>query len=164
MPRTPAPVTPAYLVVGPLATADDVDNLRGYAFDVAEQMGAPAVYATHNEYTVTDFAAVYTLGSVTDLRDAPTLVLVAEALGAGMEVYEQQSPQDTARCVCGQLQTVRTVVDERGEVWCAECRAETACAWCMEYNDTEDLEILARGETWIPVHAGCVRGFLPARV
>ncbi|MGZ3097909.1 hypothetical protein [Streptomyces sp. H72] len=152
-------VTPSFLVVGPLATEDNVANLRGYAFDVAEQMGAPATYATHTDYSVTDFAAVFVLGSVTELRDAPTLVLVGEALVAGVPVLEPQGPQMAGRCDdCGQRQTVRTVTDEFGDTTCAGCRGEVACEWCGDEAPTEVIEC---GQTWVPVHAGCVRGVLP---
>ncbi|MFI7017900.1 hypothetical protein [Streptomyces sp. NPDC050164] len=150
--------TPVVLVVGALATADDVDNLRGYSLDIADQIGVPATYALHADYDVTQFAAVYTTGTVTELRDAPTLVLLAEALAVGMEVHEPQSPQEAAVCVCGQAQTVRTVVDEQGEVWCAECRGETGCAWCGEYPDMEDVEIVESGATFYPLHADCLAG------
>lgn len=152
-----APFGPV-LVLGSIDTADDVDNLHGYALDVADQMGVPATYATHVDYTVTDYVAVYTTGTVTELRDAPTLVLLAEALAAGMEVYEPQSPQEAATCVCGQAQTVRTVVGHDGEVWCAECRGETGCAWCGEWPDMEDVEIVEHDSTFYPVHASCLAG------
>jgi len=150
----PCPV----LVVGPVGTPDDVANLRGLAHDVADQMGVPATYALHTDYNVTDFAAVYLTGTVTELRDAPTLVLIAEALAVHIDVYDPQSPRDAAPCVCGQVQTVRTVVGEDGDVWCAECRGETACAWCFERSDTEDLEIVESGDTWVPLHAECLEG------
>ncbi|CAL9377933.1 hypothetical protein [Streptomyces sp. enrichment culture] len=154
-------LTPAFLVVGPLATEDDVDNLRGYAFDVAEQMGAPTTYATHTGHSITDFAAVFVLGSVTDLRDTPTLVLVAEALAAGVPVLEPQGPQAAGRCDdCGQRQTIRTVTDEYGDTTCATCRGEAVCAWCGDDADVS-TEIVERGETWLPVHVGCARGVLP---
>ena len=152
---------PAYgpvLALGPIDTPDQIDSLRGHAFDVADQMGVPATYATHVDYTVTDYVAVYLTGTVTELRDAPTLVLLGEALAAGMEVHEPQAPQDAAVCVCGQAQTVRTVVDERGDVWCAECRGETGCAWCGEWPDMEDVEIIERGDTFYPAHVVCLDG------
>ncbi|MFD5285047.1 hypothetical protein [Streptomyces rubrogriseus] len=154
-------LAPAFLVVGPVATADDVDNLRGYAFDVAEQMGHPTTYATHTDHSATDFAAVFVLGSVTDLRDAPTLVLVGEALAAGVPVLEPQGPQMAGRCDdCGQRQTIRTVTDEYGDITCATCRGEAVCTWCGDDADVS-TEIVERGETWTPVHVGCVRGILP---
>ncbi|WP_328336571.1 hypothetical protein [Streptomyces violaceus] len=157
----PAPFGPAFLVVGPLATDDDVDNLRGYAMDVATEMGAPTVYATHTDYSVTDFAAVFVLGSIAELRDAPTLVLVAEALAAGMQVLEPQSPQVAGRCdECGQAQTVRTVTDEYGDTLCAGCREEVTCAWCTEASDAT-MEVVERGEMWVPAHAACASGVVP---
>ncbi|MCT9140353.1 hypothetical protein [Streptomyces violarus] len=158
---TPALFGPAFLVVGPVETADDVDNLRGYAMDVATELGAPTVYATHSDYSVTDFEAVFLLGSVTELRDAPTLVLVAEALAAGVQVLEPQSPQMAATCdECGQVQTVRTVTDEYGDTLCASCREEVTCAWCTEASDAT-METVERGEMWVPAHAACASGVVP---
>ncbi|MFE6128841.1 hypothetical protein ACFQ6Q_11300 [Streptomyces sp. NPDC056437] len=153
-----ATTTPArVLVVGPTATPDDVDNLRGYALDVADQIGVSATYALHNEYRVTDFEAVYVLCASTELHDTVGLVLMAEALAAGMPVHEPQSPREAAQCVCGQSQTVRTVIGEDGSVWCAECRDEVAgCAHCAELPDMEEMALVDRDSTWIPVHAGCL--------
>jgi hypothetical protein len=152
--HAPRPV----LVLGPIATPDDIDNLRGYAFDVADQLGVPAVYATHNDYRVTDFGAVYVLCASTELHDTVGLLLVAEALAAGIEVYEPQAPREAARCLCGQVQTVRTVVGDDGEVWCAECRGESVCGWCGEWPDMEDVEIVEGSDMWVPLHAGCLEG------
>ncbi|WP_217164258.1 hypothetical protein [Streptomyces sp. AC512_CC834] len=159
-----ANLTPSFLVVGPVETDDNRDNLRGYALDVSQQMGHPTTYATHTDYSVTDFAAVFVLGSVTELRDASTLVLVGEALAAGIPVLEPQGPQAAGRCDdCGQAQTIRTVTDEYGDTLCATCRGEAACAWCGEGAD-ESTMLVENGATWIPAHSGCARAVLPALV
>ncbi|MFJ2737317.1 hypothetical protein [Streptomyces sp. NPDC087317] len=152
------PAPSGLLVVGPVATPYDVADLRAHAFDIADQMGATTTYALHTDYRVTDFTAVYLTGTVTEVRDAPTLILVAEALAAGMEVHEPQPLEIDAEWVCGQRQTVRTVVGDDGEVWCADCRDEAACTWCGESGDGENLEIVETGATWIPLHAGCLKG------
>ncbi|MFE9865209.1 hypothetical protein ACFYPZ_21155 [Streptomyces sp. NPDC005506] len=145
------------LVLGPTASADDVMDLRAYAADVAEELGVPATFATHNDYGVTDFSAVYVRCAATELHDTVGLVLVAEALAAGMPVHEPQSPRDAAPCVCGQVQTVRTVIGEDGDVWCAECRGEIGrCNHCSESMECDKVENVEEGSTWWPVHASCL--------
>ncbi|MEW2488789.1 hypothetical protein [Streptomyces sp. NPDC048411] len=151
------PTANSVLVLGPTASEGDVSDLRAYAYSVADELGVPATFATHNDYRVTDFSAVYVRCAATEFHDTVGLVLVAEALAAGMPVHEPQSPQNAAPCVCGQVQTIRTVVGDDGDVWCAECRGETGgCSHCgesMEYDDAENVE---EGHTWWPVHASCL--------
>ncbi|WP_394435755.1 hypothetical protein [Streptomyces sp. SGAir0957] len=146
------------LVVAPVGTPADVERLRAYGLSVATELGAPATYATHNEHRVTDFDAVYCMTPSTSLRDRVGLLLVAEALLAGIPVYEPQAAEDVDTCDCGQVQSVRTVRGDDGAVWCAECREESACAWCFEWNDMEDLDVVEHGTTWVPLHPGCRAG------
>ncbi|MFF3330001.1 hypothetical protein ACFYWX_10650 [Streptomyces sp. NPDC002888] len=147
------------LVVGPTNTPSDIEHLRHVAFNITFELGAPAVYATHTDHRVTDFAAVYLTGDVTSLRDASTLVLVGEALAAGVPVHEPLTDDESVTCDCGLVHHyTRPHVDERGEVWCAECSGDSACTWCLEWNDVEDLEIVESGEAYVPLHAGCLDG------
>ncbi|MEU3986252.1 hypothetical protein AB0F77_40400 [Streptomyces sp. NPDC026672] len=149
--------TARVLCIGPVATAADVKSLRALAHSVAVELGRPAVWATDADHTVTDYSALYLTGDVTSLRDASTLVLLGEALAAGMDVHEPLA--EVTECPCGLvLRHTRPFVDEDGEVWCSECREESGCAWCGEWNDMEDLEIVEDGSTWVPVHAGCLDG------
>ncbi|WP_406391614.1 hypothetical protein OG806_09780 [Streptomyces sp. NBC_00882] len=146
------------LVVGPVATPADVKALRALAYNVAHELGRPVTWATDADHTITDYAAVY-LGDVASLSDAPTLVLVAEALVAGMLVYDALTADEVTECPCGLVSRhTRPHVDESGEVFCAECSGESGCAWCGEWNDTEDLEIVESGSTFYPLHAGCLAG------
>ncbi|MET9206652.1 hypothetical protein ABZW38_16030 [Streptomyces bacillaris] len=145
------------LVVGPTRTADDRAFLKGYAVDVAEQTGTVTTFALHNDYRVTDFDALYVVGTVTTLRNANGLVLVAEALAAGMPVYDSASPQEAGHCVCGLAQSVQPLRDERGDIQCFECSGLTmGCAHCGEWADAEELEIVKRGSTFSPVHSTCI--------
>ncbi|MEV6055003.1 hypothetical protein [Streptomyces sp. NPDC052107] len=147
------------LVLGPIATPSDVEHLRHVAWNISYELGAPATFASHADYRVTDFAAVYLTGDVTSLRDASTLVLVGEALAAGIDVHEPLAADEAVTCDCGLVHHfTRPDVDENGTVWCAECRGESACAWCFEWSDTEEMEIVESGDTWVPLHAGCRDG------
>ncbi|MYX02248.1 MULTISPECIES: hypothetical protein [unclassified Streptomyces] len=152
-----APFHTNVLVVGPTRTADDRAFLQGYAVDVAEETGTVATYALHNDYSVTDFDALYVVGTATTLRDASGLVLVAEALAAGMEVYDSAHPQEAGYCVCGLGQNVQPLRDERGDIQCFECSGLTmGCAHCGESADVEELEIVKKGSTFSPVHSTCI--------
>ncbi|MFF9171740.1 MULTISPECIES: hypothetical protein [unclassified Streptomyces] len=151
--------TSSVLVIGPTALPSDVERLRHVAWNVAYELGAPAVVAIHADYRVTDFAAVYLTGDVESMRDASTLVLLGEALAAGMDVHEPLNADESVTCDCGLVHHfTRPNVDERGTVWCAECREESGCAHCGEWNDVEDLEIVQNGDAWIPLHPGCRAG------
>jgi hypothetical protein len=155
MSHAPRPV----IVIGPVATPSDVSHLRDVTREIAYELGITATYATHVDYTVTDFSAVYLTGTVTELRDAPTLVLVAEALAAGMDVHDPLTADEVTECPCGLVcRYTRPLVDERGEVHCNECLGADACAWCGEAFDMEDAEVIESGSTFYPMHAGCLDG------
>lgn len=145
------------LVIAPTSTPADVKALRAVAFQVAYETGRPATWATDADHVVTDYRAVYLSGDVTSLRNAPTLVLVGEAIMAGVDVFE---PLGTPmECPCGLvLHYARPYVDEAGEIFCAECTAQDACAWCGDPFDMENAEFVERGNTWVPLHAGCLEG------
>ncbi|WP_030660572.1 hypothetical protein [Streptomyces cellulosae] len=149
----PGPV----LVVGPIDTPSDVARLRDVAREIAYELGVTTTYATHDDYTVTDYAALYLTGTVTELRDAPTLVLIGEALAAGMPVHDPLTADEVTECPCGLVSRhTRPYVDERGSVHCAECLGDDACALCGEEFDVEDATIVEADDTFYPLHAGCL--------
>ncbi|MEV6806719.1 hypothetical protein [Streptomyces sp. NPDC051132] len=144
------------LVLGPTASPSDVEHLRHVAWNLAYELGTPAVFALHADYRVTDFSAVYLTSDVASMLDASTLVLVGEALTAGVPVHEPLTADEAVTCDCGLVHHfTRPAVDESGIVWCAECCGKSACAWCFEWNDTEDLEIVEEDDVFVPLHAGC---------
>ncbi|MFJ2417273.1 hypothetical protein [Streptomyces brevispora] len=145
------------LVVGPIHNADARAFLRGHAIDVAVQTGTITTYALHTDYSVTDFGALYVLGVATELRDCATLVLIAEALAAGMPVYDASHPQEAGYCGCGLAQSVRVLRDDKGAIVCHECRDLTmGCSHCGEYGDAEELTLVEGGSSFHPVHTECL--------
>ncbi|MET9638074.1 hypothetical protein ABZY83_16985 [Streptomyces virginiae] len=146
------------LVVGPVATDDNVADLRAYAFDVADQTGTAATYAEHSDYLVTDYAALYVSAVDWEDEDTTALVLVAEALAAGVPVHGPMSPQNATSCeLCDLPLNVRPFVGKRGDVVCGTCRhTDTACAHCGEEADDRWMQPVDDGSTWFPVHSGCV--------
>ncbi|CAK7279919.1 hypothetical protein [Streptomyces misionensis] len=151
------------LVLGNTSTPADVEHLRHVAWNIAYEMGAPAVFATHTDYRVTDFAAVYLANDLEAMVDAPTVVLLGEALLAGIDVHDPLTADEAVTCDCGLIHHyTRPHIDAEGVVWCAECREESACAWCFQWNDVEELTIVEQGDAFVPLHAGCAAGPRPA--
>ncbi|MCX4774019.1 hypothetical protein [Streptomyces sp. NBC_01285] len=145
------------LVVGPIHNADARAFLRGHAIDVAEQTGTIATFALHTDYSVTDFDALYVLGVAAELRDCATLVLIAEALAAGVPVYDASHPQEAGYCGCGLAQSVRVLRDDKGAIVCHECRDLTmGCSHCGAYGDAEELALVEEGASFHPVHLTCL--------
>lgn len=146
------------LVVGPVLTDDNVAELRAYAFDVADQTGTAATYAEYSDYRVTDYAALYVSAVDWEDEDTTALVLVAEALAAGVAVRGPMSPQHATSCeLCGMGLDVRPFVGHRGDVLCGVCRHDdVTCSWCGEDADKDEMRPVETGDTWHLVHAGCV--------
>ncbi|CAL9381103.1 hypothetical protein SUDANB120_01059 [Streptomyces sp. enrichment culture] len=146
------------LVVGPVLTDGHVADLRAFSCDVAHQTGTTATFAEHSDYRVTDFAAVYVSSVDWDDEDTTALVLVAEALAAGVPVHGPMDPQDATSCeLCAMRLTVRPFVGHRGDVLCGTCRHDdVVCAWCGDEADEYDMQPCVDGDTWRLVHAGCV--------
>ncbi|MGW2041066.1 hypothetical protein [Streptomyces virginiae] len=147
------------LVVGPVFTDDNAADLRAFAFDVADQTGTAATFAEHSDYVVTEFAAVYVSSLDWADEDTTALVLVAEALAAGVPVHGPMSPQDATSCeLCGMSLDIRPFVGRRrGDVLCGVCRHDDVeCSWCGEDADDHDMQPCLNGDTWRLVHAGCV--------
>ncbi|WP_328536423.1 hypothetical protein [Streptomyces sp. NBC_00344] len=152
---TPASV----LLVGPVATDVERDDLRSLGFDLCDQLGCAVTIATHDALSVLDFAAVCVAGPTLDDANLPNmdpvaLTLSAEAVAYGVPTFAPQGVCLTACCeACGQVQTIATVRNERGEVFCADCRGEAAgCAWCFEDCITEPADV---DGTWQPLCGPC---------
>ncbi|MFE5516492.1 hypothetical protein ACFQ9Q_02020 [Streptomyces virginiae] len=157
---TPAAVavTPA-LVVGPTLTDDGYQALRSYARTVADQAGVLATFASHDDYRVTDFSAIYVAPLEWDADDTAPLVLIAEALAAGVPVHVPQDPADAMACeLCEMTITVYVEPGHRGDVLCGQDRfLDLSCAHCGEGADHDDyMEVVEADETWVFVHKGCV--------
>ncbi|MFE6363000.1 hypothetical protein ACFVP3_23755 [Streptomyces sp. NPDC057806] len=151
--------TTPVLCLGPVETPADVKALRALAYNVAYELGRPAVWVTDTDHTVMDYAAVYVTGDATSLRDASTLVLLGEALVADMDIHEPLAADEVVTCDCGLVHRhTRPVVDAQGVVWCANCLGDDACSWCGEELDTEAAEIVESGNGFYPVHAACLAG------
>ncbi|SEC33328.1 hypothetical protein SAMN04490357_1744 [Streptomyces misionensis] len=151
--------TTPVLVLGNTSTPADVEHLRHVAWNLAYELGAPVVFATHTDYRVTDFAAVYLANDLEAMLDAPapTLILLGEALLAGIDVHDPLTADEAVTCDCGLVHHfTQPHIDAEGVVWCAECREESACAWCFEWNDVEELTIVEQGDAFVPLHAGCL--------
>lgn len=127
---TPASV----LLVGPVATDVERDDLRSLGFDLCDQLGCAVTIATHDALSVLDFAAVCVAGPTLDDANLPNmdpvaLTLSAEAVAYGVPTFAPQGVCLTACCeACGQVQTIATVRNERGEVFCADCRGKRPAA------------------------------------
>ncbi|MFF5760755.1 hypothetical protein ACFY7A_35620 [Streptomyces longwoodensis] len=136
-----------------------VEESRSLAREIAYELGRPVTWATHVEHDVTDFAAVHLTCGIADMLTSPALVLVGEAFLAGVDVHEPLAADEVAQCPCGLVgRHVRIPVGADGERYCAECREESSCSWCGEWNDVEDLDIVERDGTWYPAHRGCLTG------
>ncbi|MEU5765037.1 hypothetical protein ABZ782_03825 [Streptomyces asoensis] len=145
--------TPA-LLVGPCATPADVDDLRAYGFDVCDQMGLSVVVATSDDVDVRDFSAVYVYEPTG--RVAPVAALLeGEAYLHGVPVVRQQSVFQAAACdACAQVQTIATVRNEYGEVFCVDCRGLAAgCAHCGDDTVTRPVDV---DGAWAPICRPCV--------
>ncbi|MFF7194521.1 hypothetical protein ACFZAM_12500 [Streptomyces sp. NPDC008079] len=151
------------LVVAPIETVSEINALRAYAWTVATELGVSTTYATHSEYSVTDFAEVHVPFEVLASRrltDLTPVVLMAEALGLQVPTYERQDPSAGAECVCGQMQTVRTVYGDDGTVWCASCvGTAVGCVHCGADPFDENMIIVEdREQTFMPVCRPCIDG------
>ncbi|MET8418202.1 hypothetical protein ACWD7C_30100 [Streptomyces sp. NPDC005134] len=155
--------TPAsrVLVVGPCQTPAEVADLTAYAFDVTDQLGYASVVATSTDHLVTNFAGVVVYGpslteGATGRIDLVSCVLEAEAIAHKLPVITPQSARDAASCdACGQFQTIATVRDAHGEVFCVDCTGDAlGCAHCLEDEPTEPVYV---DGGWAPQCEGCAR-------
>ncbi|MCX4825112.1 hypothetical protein OG883_35680 [Streptomyces sp. NBC_01142] len=155
----PTTNTGPVLIVGACQSDAERSDLYAFAFDVTDQLCRPTVVATHDHFDVRQFAAVVVYGpSLEDEQPAPmdpyAAVLEAEAHAYGVPVVAPQSVHLTAACdACAQVQTIATARNECGEVFCVDCRGESAgCAWCFEDEPTEPLAV---DGGWALMCSGC---------
>ncbi|MFE2549009.1 hypothetical protein ACFXGI_10745 [Streptomyces sp. NPDC059355] len=152
-------ITPAapVLVIGPTLTEDGYQALRRYARTVADQVGAPATFASHDYYRTQDFGALYLAPLEWEADDFTPLVLLAEALAAGIPVHTP--PADAGVCeLCSVKLEVYVEPGRHGDILCGQCRyLDLSCHHCGEPADDDDfMDVVEAGETWWPVHAGCI--------
>ncbi|MFE9792600.1 hypothetical protein ACFYRL_12745 [Streptomyces goshikiensis] len=146
------------LVVGPTLHEDDYQALRSFARTVADQTGTPAVFASHDDYRVTDFSALYVVPLEWD-DDVTPLLLVAGALVHGVPVHVPQDPANAVACeLCSIPLDVYVTPGHAGDILCGQCRyIGIVCAWCGDdADDDEFMEVVECGESWQLVHEGCV--------
>ncbi|MFJ2703003.1 hypothetical protein ACIO3R_07360 [Streptomyces sp. NPDC087428] len=145
------------LVVGSVATSDERDDLTAVAFDVCDELGLPTVIATSSDVDVRKFAAVVVIGP--PLADPSStigtaMIMEAEAALYDVPVIVQQPYADAAPCdSCQQLQTVATVRNEHGEVFCQDCLGN--CSGCVQCYADETTEPVFVDGGWVPLCAGC---------
>ncbi|MEV8393864.1 MULTISPECIES: hypothetical protein [unclassified Streptomyces] len=149
------------LVVGPCQAEGERADLRAWAYDVCDQMCVSVVVATHDQYDVRDFGAVYVYGrsladgATTGSYDPYGIVLEAEAWAYGVPVITPQSVRLAASCdACGQYQTINTVRNGHGEVFCRDCEYSGRCAWCAEDTVTDPFPT---PDGWAPFCEPCAK-------
>ncbi|MFF8898106.1 hypothetical protein ACF082_11565 [Streptomyces lydicus] len=155
-PRPVALITPAakFLLVGPVDTAEERDDLTALGFDLAEELLMPVTVAMSMEgHDVTEFEAVIVYGDVT--KAVTAAVLWAEALEAGIPVWD--IGDHLSPCAgCGKHQYTGAP-DEDGDVMCALCNGGGFdCAWCGEDDDRPEPFFVAG--TWYVLCPPCLEG------
>ncbi|MCQ9134129.1 hypothetical protein [Streptomyces hilarionis] len=154
------PLVPV-LVTGPASTPADVKALRALAYNIAYELGRAVTWATGTDHDVRDYAAVYTTCPVTELSTDPALLLVGEALAAGVDVGEPLSADEVVECPCGLVgRHTRIPVGEDGEPHCNECRGADVCGWCGESLE-DDATLVERGTAFYPLHPACAAESFP---
>lgn len=156
--KTESPSHASVLVVGPVATPAQIDDVTAFAFDVCDQLGHSTVVATNDRIDVREFAAVVVYGpSLThggDTGITPAVILEAEAHAYDVPVIVPQPMSYCAACdACEQVQTIATVRNEMGEPFCADCRGDApGCSWCGADEVTEPVFV---DGMWSPQCLGC---------
>ncbi|MCX5498993.1 hypothetical protein OG887_06245 [Streptomyces sp. NBC_00053] len=148
------------LVVGPVSTEIQRDDLTAFAFDVTNQLGHPAIIATSTDVDVRDFAAVVVYGPALSSSLAvvdTAMVLEAEAVLHDVPVIVPQPLSCAAACdACEQYQTLVTVRSAHGEPFCATCWGNTpGCYQCLATNEPTEPVFVDGG--WVPQCKGCAR-------
>ncbi|MFI1436330.1 hypothetical protein [Streptomyces lydicus] len=151
---SPIPAATKFLLVGPVDTADERDDLTALGFDLAEELLMPVTVATSMEgHDVKEFEAVLICGDVT--KSVTAAVLWVEALEAGVPVWDigdRLNPCDG----CGKHQYTGTP-DEDDGVMCALCvGGGFDCAWCGEDDDRPEPYFEAG--TWFVFCPPCLEG------
>ncbi|MFF2716090.1 hypothetical protein [Streptomyces sp. NPDC058011] len=148
------------LVTGPCSTPAEIADLTAHAFDVTDQLGVNTIVATSTSHLVSDYAGIVVVGtSLTSgtkgrRMDIVAAALEAEALAHRVPVIVPQAVTEAASCeACGQSQTIATVRNHHGEVFCADCRgAAQGCAWCLI---DEESEPVSTGSGFMPMCGPC---------
>lgn len=153
----PVALTPAvtkFLLVGPVGTAEERDDLTALGFDLAEELLMSVTVATSmHGHDVTEFEAVLICGDVT--KSVPAAVLWAEALEAGIPTWDI-SDRITPCAVCNKHQYLGAP-DEDDDVVCALCvGGGFDCAWCGEDDDRPEPYFEAG--TWFVFCPPCLEG------
>ncbi|WP_103538627.1 MULTISPECIES: hypothetical protein [unclassified Streptomyces] len=156
-----APLHPnTLLITGPCSTPAEIADLTAVAFDVTDQLGVNTIVATSTSHFVRDYAGIVVVGpSLTSgtkgrQMDIVATVLEAEALAHRVPVIVPQATTEAASCdACGQWQTIATVRNHHGEVFCRDCRGDApGCSWCLEDDETEPVYT---GTGFAPMCAPC---------
>ncbi|MFJ6466841.1 hypothetical protein ACIQM0_38540 [Streptomyces sp. NPDC091387] len=145
--------TSAVLVTGPCSTPAECDDLTAFAYDVTDQLGFRTVVATSDTVDVREFAALVVYGpSLSDPMSTvgTAMVLEAEAALYDVPVIVAQPVSDFATCdACGQRQTIATVRNGHGEVFCVDCTGDApGCAQCLADEVTEPVYV---DGAWVPM-------------
>ncbi|MEV7274677.1 hypothetical protein ACIQIG_17855 [Streptomyces bacillaris] len=136
----------------------DVTDLTAFAFDVCDQYGVSTVVAT-DDTDVSRYAALVVEGpSLADPAAKVGTSLIMEALAElhDVPVILPQPLRDREACEgCDQTQTIRTVRDDEGVVFCRDCRGEAAgCFHCFADEPTEPVYV---DGAWVPFCGGCAK-------
>ncbi|MEV7254018.1 hypothetical protein [Streptomyces cyaneofuscatus] len=143
-----------YLVTG----SADVTDLTALAFDVCDQYGVSVAVAT-DDTDVSRYAALVVEGpSLADPASKVGTAVIMEALAElhGVPVIFPQSLREFDSCEgCNQAQTIRTVRDGEGVVFCRDCFGQTSgCAQCFADEPTEPVYV---DGVWVPFCGGCAK-------
>ncbi|WP_329177122.1 hypothetical protein OG754_26740 [Streptomyces decoyicus] len=153
-PVAPIPAVTKFLLVGPVDTAAERDDLTALGFDLAEELLMPVTVATSmHGHDVTEFEAVLIYGDVT--KAVTAAVIWAEALEAGVPTYDVDDRLNLC-AVCNRNQHLGTP-DEDGDVVCVLCEGGGFnCAWCSEDDDRP--EPYYEAGTWFVFCPPCLEG------
>ncbi|MEV7378343.1 hypothetical protein [Streptomyces lydicus] len=155
-PRPVALITPAakFLLVGPVSTAEERDDLTALGFDLAEELLMPVTVATSMEgHDVTEFEAIIVYGDVA--KSVTAAVLWVEALEAGIPVWDIADRLNP--CAGCRAHQYTGTPHEDGDVVCALCLGGGFdCAWCGEDDDRPEPFFV--DGTWHVLCPPCLEG------
>ncbi|MFI1532520.1 hypothetical protein [Streptomyces griseus] len=145
----------AFLVTG----SADFADLTAFAFDVCDQFGVPVTVADDST-DVSRYAALVVYGpSLADPASKVGTSVIMEALAElhDVPVIFPQGLREHDSCEgCDQTQTIRTVRDEDGAVFCRDCAGKTSgCSHC--FTTDEATEPVYLDGVWVPFCAGCAK-------
>jgi hypothetical protein len=144
------------LVLAPVFTDQDRMDAEAFARDVVTELNRAAVVATHSDLRVTEYAFIVVepnlVHSSRHRHDTAGVTLYAEALAAGMTVFEVGASEPCAHC--GGLMTIAPT-DEAGVPTCVPClEIGAGCSLCGTVE--EDCTPVEAGDgVFVPVCHGC---------